>query len=225
MSLINDALKRARQSQQRDKPVAPPSFPPAEASAVPPRGSGLLIPLLLGMAALIGVGLIAFAVRSGGRSSNQAASNTRVETQLSPPPSVVPTPQAATQLPASQTALSPIVATAAPHVSPAASTITPPPPATVQAAPPALVPTVVSPSNPLADTAPPPKATTAPAAPAPSLPKLQGIAYRPDQPAALLDGKTVFVGSKSGEYRVVAIEPQRVIVVQAGRTNILSLAE
>jgi hypothetical protein len=57
----------------------------------------------------------------------------------------------------------------------------------------------------------------------PPLPKLQGVFYRPDRPAALLDGKTVLVGSTSGEYSVVAISQQGVTVVRAGQTNVLNM--
>jgi len=61
--------------------------------------------------------------------------------------------------------------------------------------------------------------------PPPPLPKLQGVVYRPERPAALLDGKTVLVGRTSGEYRVVAISQQRVTVVRAGQTNVLEMPD
>jgi hypothetical protein len=55
------------------------------------------------------------------------------------------------------------------------------------------------------------------------LPKLQGIIYRPDRPAVLLNGKTVLIGGTSGEYRVVAISQQSATVVRAGQTNVLEM--
>jgi hypothetical protein len=57
------------------------------------------------------------------------------------------------------------------------------------------------------------------------LPKLQGIFYRPNRPSALLNGKTVMIGGRSGEFLVVAITQQSVTVARAGKTNVLSLPE
>jgi hypothetical protein len=57
------------------------------------------------------------------------------------------------------------------------------------------------------------------------LPKLQGIFYRPERPAALLNGRTVLVGGTRGEYRVVAISQQSVTVVRAGQTNVLNMPD
>jgi len=61
--------------------------------------------------------------------------------------------------------------------------------------------------------------------PQPALPKLQGIVYRPDRPSALLNGKTVLIGGRSGDFLVVAITQQAVTVVRAGQTNVLMLTE
>jgi hypothetical protein len=61
--------------------------------------------------------------------------------------------------------------------------------------------------------------------PPPPLPKLQGIFYRPERPAALLNGKTVLIGGMSGEYRVVAISQQSATVERAGQTNVLKMPD
>jgi hypothetical protein len=60
--------------------------------------------------------------------------------------------------------------------------------------------------------------------PKPVLPKLQGIFYRPDRPEAIIDGKTVLVGDRVGEFRVLAISRDDVTLAGAGQTNVLSLA-
>jgi hypothetical protein len=75
-----------------------------------------------------------------------------------------------------------------------------------------------------AATNPPAVPVEAPPAP-PPLPKLQGIFYRPDRPSALLNGRTVFVGGRSGEFLVLAITQTSVTVTRAGQTNVLELPE
>lgn len=58
-----------------------------------------------------------------------------------------------------------------------------------------------------------------------TLPKLQGVFYRPERPAALLNGKMVLIGGTVGEYRVVAMSQQSVTVVRAGQTNVLNMPD
>jgi len=69
-----------------------------------------------------------------------------------------------------------------------------------------------------APAAPPPTPTPAPAtspAPPPE-PKLQGIVYATRRPWAIVDGQTVHVGDRLGEYRVKEISPQSVTLEKAG---------
>jgi hypothetical protein len=63
--------------------------------------------------------------------------------------------------------------------------------------------------------------------PAPVKPalRLQGIAYSPVRPAAMISGKTLFIGDKTGEWRVVAIDQESATLVSAGQTNILTLPQ
>jgi hypothetical protein len=54
MSLINDALKRAKDAQQKSAPAAPsPQFRPAEPAPAPPRTVGLTVPLIVAVFAVI----------------------------------------------------------------------------------------------------------------------------------------------------------------------------
>jgi cytoskeletal protein RodZ len=66
-------------------------------------------------------------------------------------------------------------------------------------------------------------AITPPPKPAPL--RLQAIVFDPKRPSALISGKTLIIGEKLGDSRVVAIDQQSVTLVGAGKTNILSLPE
>jgi hypothetical protein len=55
--------------------------------------------------------------------------------------------------------------------------------------------------------------------------KLQGIIYSPTRPSAVISGKSVFVGDHVGEFKVVAISQSSTILIGAGQTNVLNLAE
>jgi hypothetical protein len=63
----------------------------------------------------------------------------------------------------------------------------------------------------------------APPKPAPL--RLQGIVFNPASPSAMISGKTVFVGDKLGEMRVVAINQLSATLVGNGETNVLTLAQ
>jgi hypothetical protein len=70
--------------------------------------------------------------------------------------------------------------------------------------------------------------TAALAPPPPSKPaplRLQAIVYNPRRPSAMISGKTLFVGDKLGDLRVVAIDKESATLTGGGQTNILSLPE
>jgi hypothetical protein len=54
---------------------------------------------------------------------------------------------------------------------------------------------------------------------------LQGIFYRPARPSAVINAKNVFIGSRVGEFQVLAITRESVTIGSATQTNVLSLAE
>jgi hypothetical protein len=76
-----------------------------------------------------------------------------------------------------------------------------------QQAPPTAIPTSASAPLP-APTAPPPP-------PPPPEPKLQGIVYAATGAWAIVDGKTVLVGDRLGEYRVKEISQRNVTLEKA----------
>lgn len=210
MSLINDALKRAKQAQQKNPPPPAPGAPLRPVESPRPRNSalGLLWPiavaLLVGM--LGGVVVWLAVVRAEARKPVAQETNSKPAA----PAAVATTPK-------------PVPSETRPKLAPVASAPVVPPKSSL--APSAAgVPTPVEalPGRaPMATTNVPAVVAEAP----PPLPKLQGIFYRPDRPSALLNGKTILVGGRSGEFLVVAITQQSVTVVRAGQTNVLSLPE
>jgi hypothetical protein len=66
-------------------------------------------------------------------------------------------------------------------------------------------------------------AITPPPKPAPL--RLQAIIFNPKRPSALISGKTLFIGDKLGDSRVVAIDQDSATLVGGGKTNVLSLPE
>jgi len=57
----------------------------------------------------------------------------------------------------------------------------------------------------------------------PATPKLQGIFYNPSRPSAVVNGRSVSIGSTVGEFRVLAITPEFVTISSGSQTNVLSL--
>lgn len=54
-------------------------------------------------------------------------------------------------------------------------------------------------------------------------PKLQGILFDPTQPSAIVDGKTVFVGSRVGGFRVTAISKNGITLKNGTEAKVLRL--
>lgn len=61
------------------------------------------------------------------------------------------------------------------------------------------------------------------APPKPALLKLQGITYNPRHPSAVINGKTLFIGERLGEFRVKAIGPDSATLVSGGHATVLVL--
>ena len=116
-----------------------------------------------------------------------------------------------------------------------------PPPPAVKAEPPAQLPpkdreatavATAAPPPPAVKVEPPPQPVVASKAPIvttelpaqkPILLKLQGILYRPADPTAIINGKTVRIGDRIGEALVVSINQEGVAVAAAGQTNVLMM--
>jgi len=201
MSLINDALRQARQAQPANAAAADgPALTPVE-PAQRSGGSGLVLPMIIAVVLAMAVALLWIYFRSGGdvlMVRANAHSQTPVEV-------VAPKPQA-------------------------------PAPVVVPASIPAVTPTAVAPVNAAAaNTNSIPVVTNEPAAVVPiaaeppkslaPVYRLQSIFFRAKNPSAVINGKTLFLGSRVGDAHVVAIDQESAtIVTSAGQTNVLLLS-
>ena len=221
MSLINDALKRAKGAQQTNPPQPAPDLPlrPVDPVQQPRRRIGLLLPMAFGFV----LALVAVLLWQGSqrRATPPQTALPAVQTVLPVPA----TPAAVAALrstgPASQTDLASQPASSPSMSLPAAGApeadATPPAVnAATFTAPPSAAP------SPTSNVAP---VTVVASAPQPAPLKLQGILYRPTNPVAVINGKTVGVGDRVGEAIVVSINQSSTLVVVAGETNRLSLPQ
>jgi hypothetical protein len=210
MSLINDALRRAKEAQQQTPPPPSPELPfrpvePAQQSAR--RGLGLLLPVALAAVALL---LLLFA---WGWTQTHGA-----HTPLEVNARTANGPQATTPAPA-------VTVRPAPAKTPAPAAV----PTTGAAAGLAMDATDASADEPLASVeeseATNTPAITAAPPPKPAPLRLQAIIFNPKRPSAMIGGKTLFVGDKVGDLRVVAIDKDSATLAGGGQTNVLNLAE
>ncbi len=191
MSLINDALRQARQTQPAHSATADgPALTPVE-PARHSGGSSLLLPMIIAVVLAMAVALLWIYFRSGGdvlmvRASSHSQDTVEVATPQTPAPSPVLVP------------------------------------ATTPAATPTPVPSinaVATNTNSVDGAADPPKAL-------PQVYRLQSIFFRAKNPSAVINGKTLFLGSRVGDARIVAIdEESATIVTSAGQTNVLLLSD
>ena len=227
MSLINDALKRAKRVRQETAEPTSPNLPfrPVDLDPRPARrGLGLLLPISLAAVALLGLLLLwelskrdsakpgqpqeSLAVAARTPPSSDAALAT-AEPPVTPSsvPSAFksPTPSSLVSRNASETAAAGAVnSTSVASVAPASS-------GTASAS----VDQDTVETNRTAMTEP------SPAVPAPL--KLQGIVFDRKRPSAMINGHVVFVGDRIRDVRVMAIQQDNVLLVGASRTNLLSL--
>ncbi len=208
MSLINDALRRTKQSQQRALPSAPPGpqLQPLEAVVLPPPNRRLMRLGVAGAAALVGLLLIWQATRS--HQPGSADATMPAAPRASNSPSDVPRSAAP-----------------APDLQPAVAAGESPPSPGHEAEPAAKAPS----TNVLIFSGPASATNTLPAAPpeepSPATPaiRLQAIVFHPTRPSAMINGKTLFVGDMLGEMRLVAISRESATLVGGGQTNLLTL--
>jgi hypothetical protein len=210
MSLINDALRRAKEAQQKTSPPPAPELPfrPVEpAQQCARRGLGLLLPAALAaVALLVLLSAWVWAHPRGTATPIEVNARTAPAPQVTTPGSGRPAQPAPLQAPA--TAAAPTAPLAPSLAANATST-------------PADEPLAGSKAT-EATNAP---ALTPPAPPKPAPLRLQAIIYNPSRPSAMISGRTLFVGDRVGDLRVVFIDKDSATLVGAGKTNILSLAE
>jgi hypothetical protein len=217
MSLINDALKRAKDAQRQAPPPSSPQmqFRPVEPAQHPRQGLGLIVPAAL---AVVGLLALLFAWQwSQGRMSTgprevRALTRPAIKATI-PPPAAAPSPAVV----AAATEPSP---PPPPSSLPTSATVVANPQAVPASTTPAIPPLVKEQdsdaTNSAVITPPPPKA--------PPL-RLQAIVFNPRRPSVVINGKTLFVGEKLGDARVVAIDQESATLVAAGKTNILIMSE
>jgi len=191
MSLINEALKRAQQTQQENPPPTPPlEFRPVEPDQRAPRRTALLVVgLTVVIIALLGLsGLLIRVMQASKQTPLTVAARTNDPVAVEPAPEATLTPEI-TEIADSVPAEAPIEA----DVTNAEAIV--PAPAEIEAAP-----------------QPPPL-------------KLQGIFFNPQNPSAIVSGKSVYLGDRVNNFQVIAISPVAVILASATETNVLSLSE
>jgi hypothetical protein len=214
MSLINDALKRAKQAQAQASPsvAAGPQLRPVESVPHTHRSLGLLLPATI--IVLLGIGL--FFVWGRFHTGPKANTNSQIVNNTKPasapePPSIQPATTAA--------------AAAAPPQKTTQGSSSKEQGETVVFGPPSGGQTVAPDSKPSVQQAAISVASVEKPGAAGSYPlRLTGIVFHPTHPAAMIGGKTLFINDKVGEWRVVAIDRESATLSKAGQTNVLTLA-
>jgi hypothetical protein len=229
MSLVNDALKRAKAAQQQRQQSAaadlpPLHFRPAEHSPESVRRAGLLMPILLAAVALAGL----FLVWQTYQRSHQSPVVTVAAASPQPPEPASAVPGTPAPAPASAPAPSPAPLGSASSAPGSGSATSTPPGASAAVPAPAISapdaapePATNSSSSPAPATSPSPAPIAEPPKPAP--PRLQAIVYSPTRPSALIGGRTLFLGDHIGDQRVQQITQDTVTLVGNGQTNVLTL--
>jgi hypothetical protein len=219
MSLINDALKRAKEAQQQAAPPPAPNleFRPVELVQLGPPSRGLMVPAVLAGAALL---ILLLAWQWSQKNDSAAPIEVKSRTAAAAKSAPAPQPAAASAAPA------PAAPVAAVQPVPDIPSVPGVPPTSDQIGP-------VGPS-PLSDTNSPVGAspdgsvanTAAVAEPAPPKPpplKLQAIVFSRTRPSVMINGKTLFLGDKLNGSRVTAIDQESATLVASGQTNVLTL--
>lgn len=209
MSLINDALRRAKDAQQQ-APLPQPDLPfrPIEpAQQRTRRGLGLLLPVMLALVACLALLLWQWVRVSNAGVPIEVAARTApapvaANTAMPIAPAQAEPPAQPAPLPAPVVAAAETVAADAPNDAADATGAGASEDASTNAAPVAVL---------------------APPQPAPL--RLQGIVFHPRRPSAMINGKIVFVGDKIRDFRVLAIDKDTATLVGGGQTNVLSLPE
>jgi len=219
MSLVNDALRRAKEAQEQVSPPPPSQmqFRPVEPEQRVRHGLGLVVPATLAVVALLALVLVwQWAHRHTAKEPQEARAVTRTAAHTTTPQMV--SASAAVTTPAPAPPLQP-----SPRQQPESLPIS-----ATGAADTLAAPASVTPTSSLVATEQESEATNSAAiAPPPKLAplRLQAIIFNPKRPSALISGKTLFIGDKLGDSRVVAIDQESATLVGGGRTNVLSLPE
>ena len=210
MSLINDALKRASEAHQKAEQAPPPElkFRGIDARVAGPKKGGWVWPSVITACVLVGAFVVWQMAQRPATPQVQEQKEKAGETSsvLSPDPLKVHARE--------QEAL---------PGGPLASAKIPDPAQTEKVAVVAVSGTTIQ------ETTKGERTNASGATETGSLkgsePRLQGIIFNPASPSATISGKTVFVGEKVGEWKVVAIDKESATLVGGGETNVLRLGQ
>ena len=211
MSLINDALRKAKHS----RPPAPSAevtqaLRPIE-GAVKPVRTALLLPAVILCLLVVGGVLIGLALNQ--RSVSTVVTVNAREGAPPPLPKTVVDEVPAQQLQPSPSSKPKEMASISVADTPQ-PTVTPTPAAASAVA-----------TNAGTETAAVQQETVAAIPPKPAVPVVRGIFFNPTRPSAVLNSKTVFVGDMVAGFRVMTITRDTVTVESEGATNVLTLPE
>jgi biotin carboxyl carrier protein len=203
MSLINEALKRAKHVQQSTPPPIPPQqFQPV--NKAPRRGGlGAGVVAVVAVLLLVGGGLIFMALRKNEVVKVNATSVENSQPNTTAPAEVVEKTLVVTEVKPVAPVNVQEVADETTQQSVSATTAVPPG-------------TNKLPKTAAAATESPKEIVS---------PKLRGIFYNPTRPSAVLNSKTVYVGDTVSGHRVVAITVTDVTVEIAGKKSVLTLED
>ena len=220
MSLINEALKRAKEAQQPPS-ATPAGFPPLRAVEPAHTSSSSLLPAatlsLVAMLVLIVIWQWLHPRHVAARVAEASIPLPRTAAPMKPPFVPAKTPAVAPAKSPPQTVLAQAPALVVAANPPGAHPATPAP-----------APAVTPPPAPAAALAKPvTNPPAAPAEPAPKTPPLnvQAIVFNPSRPSALINGRTLFLGDHISDFRVAAISHRTVTLVKPGKTNVLILRD
>ncbi len=199
MSLINDALKKARKAQPAGTTANAPDLLPVEAPAGGRGGSIFTLPFIITVVLVLAAVMIWAWYRAGqvivvrGNAGKEPTSAVQPASEAKPKvAATISTTTVKTETPAS---------------------------ATTMTSTPAMVTSADAGSTNVLMAA----ATEAPKPMGPVY-KLEGIFYSAKKPSAVINGDLVYVGSRVKAGRVVAIdEESATVVTEAGETNLLVL--
>jgi len=244
MSLINDALRRAKEAQEDAPPPIDDGLKlrPVESENFVRHGVGLVLPIALALVALLILFLVwQYAPRTrAAKQDDPEATTTEVRARTLAAQNTLPeTPAAAESTP-------PNVVQSAPAKVQVSSAVAADSASSEQAAVQSPTPKVQSPGATLASGSSQPKEAASTAAQAgassaavptnslaatnsapttPPIPKLQGIVFNPRRPSAVINGRTLFVGERIAGFRLVAIGQDSATLVGGGHTNVLTLEQ
>jgi hypothetical protein len=190
MSLVNDALKRAKEAQQQTPapPISGPPFKDLDTVEEPARWKSS--PVTMAVVAVIALIVVWQSLRRGNGPSRSDGNATKVAARSNVTPEASP---ATVEPPSPKAAPATIVAPDATALQSASGVVTP------KEAP--LSPAVSA--GQIAEHAQQQVVPAAPPAPPPL--KLQAVIWIPKQPSAMISGKTVFVGDRIQEFKVTKI--------------------